>query len=119
MSAAPAVAISVTYNVGVRNERPERTGFAHLVEGNVLIYHGDGKGKFRQEGSYKVGDYPAKAILGDFNGDGRIDIATANTFSNDVSILLNNGDGTFTYQGSFAANQNPHMIDVGDFHGTR
>jgi predicted Zn-dependent peptidase len=30
--AAPVVAISVTYNTGSRNERPGRTGFAHLFE---------------------------------------------------------------------------------------
>jgi zinc protease len=29
---APTVAVSVTYNVGSRNERPGRTGFAHLFE---------------------------------------------------------------------------------------
>ncbi len=29
---APVVAISVTYNVGSRNERQGRTGFAHLFE---------------------------------------------------------------------------------------
>src|SRR5204863_8860499 len=30
--AAPVIAVSVTYNVGSRNERPGRTGFAHLFE---------------------------------------------------------------------------------------
>jgi zinc protease len=30
--AAPVVAVSVTYDVGSRNERPGRTGFAHLFE---------------------------------------------------------------------------------------
>src|ERR671915_361609 len=29
---APVVAISITYNVGSRNERKGRTGFAHLFE---------------------------------------------------------------------------------------
>src|SRR5215471_10955026 len=29
---APVIAIAVTYNVGSRNERPGRTGFAHLFE---------------------------------------------------------------------------------------
>lgn len=29
---APVIAINVTYNVGSRNERPGRTGFAHLFE---------------------------------------------------------------------------------------
>src|SRR2546421_10652746 len=29
---APVIAVDVTYNVGSRNERPGRTGFAHLFE---------------------------------------------------------------------------------------
>src|SRR5215813_11932239 len=29
---APVIAVNVTYNVGSRNERPGRTGFAHLFE---------------------------------------------------------------------------------------
>ena len=29
---APVIALSITYNVGSRNERPGRTGFAHLFE---------------------------------------------------------------------------------------
>ena len=29
---APVIAISITYNVGSRNERQGRTGFAHLFE---------------------------------------------------------------------------------------
>ena len=28
---APVIAVSITYNVGSRNERQGRTGFAHLV----------------------------------------------------------------------------------------
>ena len=38
----------------------------------------------------------ARGLLsGDFNGDGRPDLATANYRSNDVSLLLGNGNGTF------------------------
>ena len=29
---APVIAVNVSYNVGSRNERPGRTGFAHLFE---------------------------------------------------------------------------------------
>src|SRR4051812_25667761 len=29
---APVIAVNVTYNVGSRNEKPGRTGFAHLFE---------------------------------------------------------------------------------------
>ena len=33
--------------------------------------------------------------MGDFNGDGKLDLAVANYGSNTVSVLLGNGDGTF------------------------
>ena len=33
--------------------------------------------------------------VGDFNGDGKADLAVANHGSNNVSVLLGNGDGTF------------------------
>jgi zinc protease len=32
----PVIAIDITYNVGSRNERPGRTGFAHLFEHMIL-----------------------------------------------------------------------------------
>ena len=33
--------------------------------------------------------------VGDFNGDGKADLAVANYNSNNVSVLLGNGNGTF------------------------
>jgi len=36
-----------------------------------------------------VGSSPQAIIAGDFNGDGRLDLAVANGVSNTVSILLN------------------------------
>ena len=42
-------------------------------------------------------------VAGDFNGDGRTDLAVANYGSNDVSVLLGNGDGTFQDQVRYAA----------------
>ena len=67
--------------------------------------------------SYPVGTSPAAIAVGDFNGDGKIDIAVANTGSSDVSILLGNGDGTFRPAVNFSAGNNPQEIAVGDFNG--
>jgi hypothetical protein len=33
--------------------------------------------------------------VGDFNGDGKLDLATANVASETISVLLGNGNGTF------------------------
>ena len=55
-------------------------------------------------------------MAGDFNGDGRTDLAVANFGSNDVSVLLGNGDGTFQDQVRYAAGTGPSAV-AGDFNG--
>src|SRR5207253_4986851 len=42
-----------------------------------------------------VGRNPTSVTAGDFNGDGKLDLAVTNEGSNNVSVLLGNGDGTF------------------------
>ena len=44
---------------------------------------------------YPVGDGPHSIVMVDLDGDGDLDLATANLFSHDVSTLPNAGDGTF------------------------
>ena len=47
-------------------------------------------------------------MAGDFNGDGRTDLAVANYVSpTDVSVLLGNGDGTFQPQVTYAVGSVP------------
>ena len=54
---------------------------------------------------------------GDFNGDGKPDLAVANDLSASVSVLLGNGDGSFQAARNFGAGSNPHSVAVGDFNG--
>jgi hypothetical protein len=55
--------------------------------------------------------------VGDFNGDGTLDLAVANFGSNTVSVLLGNGDGTFQAARAFPAGASPRAVAVGDFNG--
>jgi len=64
-----------------------------------------------------VGLNPYSVAVGDFNGDGKPDLAVANNSSNTVSILLGNGDGTFTPAASPATGGKPYSVAVGDFNG--
>jgi Bacterial Ig-like domain (group 3)/FG-GAP-like repeat len=59
--------------------------------GNVLalrILLGKGNGKFQLAAQLPVADSQAGVALGDFNGDGRIDVAVTNYNSKTISILL-------------------------------
>ena len=51
---------------------------------------------------------------GDFNNDGKLDLAVANSVGNDVSILLGRGDGTFEGAVNYHVGLNPVSITVVD-----
>jgi hypothetical protein len=66
---------------------------------------------------YPVGHTPYGVVVGDFNGDGKVDLAITNATDNTVSILLGNGDGTFQPQATYNVGGQPGPIAVGDFNG--
>jgi hypothetical protein len=47
--------------------------------------------------------------------DGKPDLATSNTGSNNVSILIGNGNGTFIAAVPYAVGSQPYTVAVGDF----
>jgi hypothetical protein len=65
--------------------------------GSVELLIGNGDGTFKPAVSIGIGNnYPSWIAAGDFNGDGKLDIALANGSSpGTLGILLGNGDGTF------------------------
>jgi uncharacterized repeat protein (TIGR01451 family) len=75
------------------------------------------KTEFASAVTYPVGNGPSAVVVGDFNGDGKLDLAVANAGSNSVSVLLGNGDGTFQTAVNFPAGNSPASIAMGDFNG--
>lgn len=67
---------------------------------DVSIWVGNGDGSFDEFDRIPVGRSPVSIISDDWNGDGRPDLATADSASAEVSILLllGPGDGRFVLQ---------------------
>ncbi|MBI4902139.1 MAG: VCBS repeat-containing protein [Acidobacteria bacterium] len=63
-------------------------------QGVASIYPGNGDGTLGARRDKNVGVNPQSSTVFDFNGDNRLDVAVANTGSNNVMILNGNGDNT-------------------------
>ena len=87
---------------------------------NVSISLGDGNGGFGAPSTFSTPDSARDMIIGDFDGNGTVDIATLNEGSNGaeitatISILLGNGDGTFASENRFDVGRNPDSLAAAD-----
>jgi hypothetical protein len=85
--------------------------------GGVSVLLGNGNGTFQPARTFAAAGAPHSVAVGDFNGDGVLDLAVDNGVYDTVSILLGNGDGTFQPAVTYAAGTNPDSVAVGDFDG--
>lgn len=56
---------------------------------------------------------------GDFNEDGKQDLAAVKTFDNEVAIFIGDGTGRFGAATDFAVSKRPGFVAVADFNGDR
>jgi alpha-tubulin suppressor-like RCC1 family protein len=74
-------------------------------------------GLFAAKVDYATGTQPLSVAVGDFNGDGKQDLATANNNDDTLSVLLGDGSGGFAAKTDFTTGARPHSVAVGDFDG--
>jgi hypothetical protein len=86
---------------------------------NIYVRLGNGAGNFAVADSFNLtgGGGPLGIVSNDFNGDGKLDLATANynSFSGNISVLLGNGNGSFGLPTNFNAGFGPACLVVADF----
>jgi hypothetical protein len=87
----------------------------------IAVLLGNRNGTFQSPIFYTVGsaaNTPTSLTTGDFDHDGNLDVAVANTGDNTVSILLGNGSGSLTPLGApIRVGRDPEAIRSGDFNG--
>jgi hypothetical protein len=96
---------------------------ANELNGDASVWLGDGKGGFspapRSPGS--AGPNPNDLAVGDFNRDGRLDLAFANHETQHLTVLLGDGKGRFAPAPhspvTVAVRPHPHGLAAGDFNG--
>jgi hypothetical protein len=69
--------------------------------------------------TFGTGSTPVSVAVGDFNRDGKLDLAVANSFGagGSVSVLLGNGDGTFQTAINYDTGLGSYAVAVNDFNG--
>jgi hypothetical protein len=91
--------------------------------GGVSVLLGNGDGSFQAPRTFAAGSNPQSVAVGDFNGDGKLDLAVADygdifRQGQGVSVLLGNGDGSFQAPRSFDAGGSGSVsVAIGDFNG--
>ena len=82
---------------------------------SVLL--GDGAGGFSPRTDFATGFGPIAVAIGDMNGDGHIDLVTANDYADTVSVLLGDGAGAFGPKIDSALDLEPYGVALGDLDG--
>ncbi len=125
---SPQVTYSAGYGLGAMalgdfsgDDRPDIVTASNGIQGtgvnvvNVLLNQGDGT--FSAPVTYAASGTPRSLAVGDFNGDGRLDLLVVGEYGNSLAVLLGQGDGTFAPQVDFPVGNLPSSVAVGDFAG--
>ena len=83
----------------------------------VTVWLGNGNGTFTPAAGSAIalGQSLAAVITGDFNNDGKLDLAVTDSTANAVLIVLGHSDGTFGPPTTIPVGNQPGAIVAGDF----
>ncbi|MDR3752348.1 MAG: FG-GAP-like repeat-containing protein [Terracidiphilus sp.] len=98
------------------------SGYDDLVlanqDGTISVLLGDGNGGFHAAIVHSIALGPLTSVVaGDFNGDGKADIAVSQANSNTLSVLLSDGDGSFQPAAQYTVGNSPTFVIAADLKG--
>jgi hypothetical protein len=81
----------------------------------ISLLLGNGNGTFQS--SYVITSGPGRLIAADFNNDGNLDLAVADSGRRTVDLLLGNGNGSFQTARHYVPGVDGIALAAGDFNG--
>src|SRR6185437_13629726 len=92
---------------------------SNLGSDNVSILLGNGSGFYGTSTNFSIpiNSQPLFLCTADFNEDGNLDIATANSNVNNVSVILGSATGAFSPANNYITPGTPFSICTADFNG--
>ena len=112
---APTCVIAVDVN----NDGKVDLVCANSGSATISVLTNKGNGSFATSGTYGAGmpnSGPYSVVAADVNGDGSVDLISANWGTNNtLTILTNNGNGGFGYNATLGTLDSPKSVAAGDF----
>ncbi len=85
--------------------------------GGAVVFLANADGTLHPPTTFPAHGKPISVALADFNHDGKLDIAIANSSSGDVTVFLGKGDGTFFPAKNFLAIAKAVSLAAADLNG--
>jgi hypothetical protein len=83
----------------------------------IVVLVSDGAGNLTAGPLIPAGGRPWQLAAGDFNDDGNVDVASANSWQDNMGILYGDGAGGLSPVTTYPTGDFPHAIDAGDVDG--
>jgi hypothetical protein len=85
--------------------------------GSLTVLTNNGSGGFGSNATLTVGSNPISVVAADVNGDGKLDLISANDGANTLTVLTNNGSGGFVVASSPGVGNGPVAVVAADVNG--
>ena len=105
--------ITVILTTGIQND--SGTNMSSPYSWTFIVQTINGTGEFGAAQTIRVGTRPNWVTTLDFVPDGMIDLAVANSNSNNISLIANDGEGGFVLYQTVNTGTTPESITAGDF----
>jgi hypothetical protein len=101
------------------NDQKEDLAIANAAyTSNIIsILIGKGDGTFQPAVNYVTGKNPIALATSDFDHDGTLDLAVANSGDNNLSVLQGTGSGVFQLAANALAGESPYDLIISDLDG--